>query len=104
LVLDYLDQFREVIPESLNVKELHLSDRRSWELTLDNDLTLYFGKTDVMDKAKQFFKYYPQISNNNEKRRINYVDLRYTNGFVIGWQSNNESEFNNGQKQNGKKI
>jgi cell division septal protein FtsQ len=57
-----------------------------------------------MDKAKQFFKYYPQISNKNEKRRINYVDLRYTNGFVIGWQSNNESEFNNGQKQNGKKI
>lgn len=55
-----------------------------------------------MDKAREFFKYYPRISM-NEKRQINYVDLRYTNGFVIGWQINDEIELNNGQKENGKK-
>ncbi len=103
LVLDYFYQLRNIIPDSLNIKELHFSDRRSWELILNNDLTLHFGKADVMDKAREFFKYYPRISM-NEKRQINYVDLRYTNGFVIGWQINDETELNNGQKENGKKI
>ncbi|NNE38935.1 MAG: FtsQ-type POTRA domain-containing protein [Gammaproteobacteria bacterium] len=103
LVVDYLNKFRGIIPESLKVEELHLSDRRSWELILDNDLTLHFGKTDVMEKARQFFKYYSQISN-NDNRHIHYVDLRYPNGFVIGWKSNNQSELNNGRKENGKKI
>ena len=103
MLLEYLEQFRKIIPETIVVKELHLSNRRSWELILDNDLVLQFGKVDVLEKARQFFQYYSGIHNKTE-REINYVDLRYTNGFVIGWQAVNESEMKNGQEKNGKKI
>jgi cell division septal protein FtsQ len=54
----------------------------------------------VLEKARQFFQYYSEIYNNNEQE-VSYVDLRYTNGFVIGWQGVNETEIKNGQKKNG---
>lgn len=100
LILEYLHKFTEIIPNTVKVKELHLSDRRSWELILDNNLVLHLGKTDVLEKTRQFFKYYSSISV-TDGRQINYVDLRYTNGFVIGWQTKNESQLINGLEKNG---
>ena len=103
LVMDQLHKITDILPEPFEVKELHLSDRRSWKVVLDNNVELHIGKTNVLEKVNQFIKYYPGLYENDE-RNINYVDLRYTNGFVIGWKINNESKLITRQGQNGEEI
>lgn len=103
LVMEQLYKITEILPEPLKVKELHLSERRSWKLILDNNVKLQIGKKNILEKVNQFIKYYPGLYENNE-RKVNYVDLRYTNGFVTGWKTNNETELMTRQGKNGEEI
>lgn len=66
-------------------------------------MKLQIGKKNILEKVNQFIKYYPGLYENNE-RKVNYVDLRYTNGFVTGWKTNNETELMTRQGKNGEEI
>lgn len=73
---------RQLQPASLQVKELKLSERQAWELTLDNGVKLALGRADIDKRLARFAA--------NWKTRlaalpyeIDYVDLRYPNGFAV---------------------
>ena len=84
LVLGNLYQLKSILPEGLDVAELNLSERRSWTLKLNNGLLIRLGKSEVIEKTQQFFEYMP-ITALSDLEKIMYVDMRYTNGFIVRW-------------------
>ena len=102
-VMDALFQIQKILPEELKLTQLVLSDRRSWRLIINNKLILRLGKTQIFNRINKFFEYFPvgEISNFEQ---IQYVDMRYTNGFVVRWNPENEPDLTNRQEYYGEKI
>lgn len=62
--------------------QVQLSPRRAWEVRLDNGPTLELGRERVEARLAQFVAAYGRTLGRLE-RRIDYVDLRYANGFAV---------------------
>lgn len=79
--------FRQVLaPLALDPRQVFLSPRFAWQLRLSNGLTLELGrdqlKEPVLERLSRFVAFYPQTLG-SLKRRLDYVDLRYPNGFAL---------------------
>jgi cell division protein FtsQ len=62
--------------------EVRVSARRAWQLKLESGLTLALGREDVETRLARFVAAYGQtLARLN--RRVDYVDLRYANGFAV---------------------
>ena len=59
-----------------------LSPRRAWEVRLDGGPTLELGREQVEARLARFVAAYSRTLGRLE-RRIDYVDLRYANGFAV---------------------
>lgn len=76
---------------NLKVAVLNLSDRYAWDVVTDQKMDIMLGRSDMADKGvraemlsrmERFVKVYETtIAGLNKK--IQYVDLRYPNGFAI---------------------
>lgn len=64
---------------------LVVTERRAWQMTLDNGIELRFGRGDVDALLGRFSKVYPRVLSESATR-IAAVDLRYTNGFAVRWK------------------
>jgi cell division protein FtsQ len=71
--------------EGLSIVALDLSPRSAWSAQLDNGLALYLGQDDIDARLARFTKVLHRLTLGPD---VVYVDLRYTNGFVLG---NNKS-------------
>jgi len=73
-------------PLALAPRQVLLNERRSWQVKLDSGLVLKLGrdlpKDSVRDRLARFIEIYPRTLG-QMKRRLDYVDLRYPNGFVL---------------------
>ena len=81
------DAFRRALaPLALEPRLVLLSPRYAWQLRLSNGLTLELGrdqlKEPVLERLARFVAFYPQTLG-SLKRRLDYVDLRYPNGFAL---------------------
>jgi len=79
--------FRQALaPLGLEPRQVLLSPRYAWQLRLSNGLTLELGrdqlKEPVLERLSRFVVFYTQTLGNLE-RRLDYVDLRYPNGFSL---------------------
>ena len=61
---------------------VQLSQRRAWRVQLDDGMTLEIGREQVESRLKRFLAAYPRTLL-PLARRIDYVDLRYANGFAV---------------------
>jgi len=61
---------------------LHVSPRRAWEVTLENGMTLELGRTRTEARLTRFIAAYGRTIA-MLGRRVEYVDLRYQNGFAV---------------------
>ena len=68
----------------LNMKRVVLSQRRAWELELNDSITVVLGRGDMEMRLQRFVQFYPQLlaKADNVKR----IDMRYTNGFAVQWR------------------
>ncbi len=58
-----------------------MSQRRAWRVHLDDGMVLELGREQVASRLARFLAAYPRtLAPLN--RRIDYVDLRYANGFA----------------------
>ncbi|MEM8815895.1 MAG: cell division protein FtsQ/DivIB [Pseudomonadota bacterium] len=80
----YLAIRKQLIPLGLDVREVNLDSRGAWEMTLSNGVGVRLGRRDVDNRTQLFLDVVANIVTANAKR-IEYVDLRYSNGFTIGW-------------------
>jgi len=62
--------------------QVRLSDRRAWEITLDDGDVLELGREDVDERLQRYVSAY-QNSIGRMPARAYRVDLRYPNGFAV---------------------
>lgn len=82
--------------KDLAIDELVLSERFSWQLTLDDGVTLNLGREERVERIQRFMDVYPMIKAQlkekiiAEKQRnqaVDYIDLRYDTGLAVGWKT-----------------
>ncbi|MCF6337337.1 MAG: FtsQ-type POTRA domain-containing protein [Gammaproteobacteria bacterium] len=70
----------------LTVVALSLSERRAWQVSLDNGMHLLFGRAMADTQLSRFTNVYYSMPIEKLKN-IQSVDLRYTNGFAVRWKT-----------------
>ena len=79
--------FRQALaPLGLEPRQVLLSPRYAWQVRLSNGLTLELGrdqlKEPVLERLSRFVAFYEQTIG-SLNLRLDYVDLRYPNGFAL---------------------
>jgi cell division protein FtsQ len=80
----YLDIRRQLIPLGLDLRRVHLDARGAWNLTLSNGVEVRLGRRDTDTRTGLFLQVAADIVARREGD-IEFVDMRYSNGFTIGW-------------------
>ena len=80
----YLEVRDQLIPVGLDLRRVHLDARGSWEMTLANGIEVRLGRRDVPERTELFLDVVANIIT-GRAADIDYVDMRYGNGFTIGW-------------------
>jgi len=79
--------------DQLKIEELVLSERFSWQLTLEDGVTLNLGRENCVERVQRFMDIYQEIKNNKKAdQQIDYVDLRYDTGVAVGWKPLTDKE------------
>jgi cell division protein FtsQ len=86
--------------EGLGIDELILTERFSWQLTLNDGITLNLGREERVERIVRFIEVYPmikaqlalrnktKIKREKEKNQaVDYIDLRYDTGLAVGWKT-----------------
>ena len=61
-----------------------MDERGAWILKLSTGQEIRLGRRDVEQRLERFFDVAaPALA--PEMQRVEYIDLRYTNGFSVGW-------------------
>lgn len=81
----YLSVREQLIPLGLDVKRLHLDARGAWQMTLQNGVEIRIGRRNVDERTGLFLDVVANIIT-QRGNEISYVDMRYGNGFTIGWK------------------
>lgn len=71
----------ELQPLRLGILRLQYTPRSSWSMMLDNGIELRLGKTDVNTRLNRFANAW-QHSLSEQALSLDYVDMRYPNGFA----------------------
>jgi cell division protein FtsQ len=80
----YLRIREQLIPRGLDVRRLHLDARGAWDMTLQNGIEIRLGKRQVAERTELFLDVVADVITRRAKD-IQFVDMRYSNGFTIGW-------------------
>ncbi len=86
----YLAVREQLIPLGLDVRRVHLDARGSWEMTLGNGIQVRLGRRAVAERTDLFLSVVANIIT-SRAQDINYVDMRYGNGFTIGWKGGSQT-------------
>ena len=82
----YLAMQRRLTEASLTIAALRLDARGAWQLDLANGITVRLGRAQVDERFEKFMSAALGIVQ-HRAADISYVDMRYTNGFAIGWRA-----------------
>ncbi len=78
----------------MRITALRLDARGSWQLDLDNGVTVRLGRRQLDERFNTFVATAARIVA-QRATDIAYVDMRYANGFAIGWRSNGAGDAKN---------
>jgi cell division protein FtsQ len=82
----YLAMQRRLAAAGLAITALRLDARGAWQLELADGITVRLGRSQVDERFEKFMGAALGIVE-HRAADISYVDMRYTNGFAIGWRS-----------------
>jgi len=112
LALENYRNFNELLGFSaLAIDELVLSERFSWQLTLDDGVTLNLGREERVERIQRFMDVYPTIKaqleakinmEKDKNQAVDYIDLRYDTGLAVGWKTLEKITLNKMQTNNNK--
>ncbi len=81
----YLTLRNRLAATQLAVDTLSMDERGAWHLKLKTGQEIRFGRRDLPERVDRFFEVVtPALV--EQFNRVAYVDLRYTNGFAVGWR------------------
>lgn len=82
----YLAMQRRLEQAALRITAVRLDARGAWQLDLDNGITVRLGRSQVDERFEKFMSAALGVIE-HRAADISYVDMRYTNGFAIGWRT-----------------
>ncbi len=81
----YLAIHGRLVEAGMRITALRLDARGSWEIDLDSGVTVRLGRRQVEERFERFVvAALPLVA--RRAADIAYVDLRYSNGFAVGWR------------------
>ena len=83
----YLAATGRLMQAGLRLTAMRLDARGAWEFDLANGVTVRLGRRQVDDRFEKFMNTALKLVTQRGED-IAYVDMRYTNGFAIGWRGN----------------
>ena len=86
VVARYLALQGRIVESGSRLTALRLDARGAWELQLDNGVSVRFGRNQVDARFARFLAVALRMIC-QRATDIAYVDMRYTNGFAVGWRS-----------------
>ena len=82
----YLDTYPRLLAVGMRLSRVELDPRGAWELSLSNGVVVRLGRQDVAERLERFITVAsPLVA--TRAADITYVDLRYSNGFSVGWNA-----------------
>jgi cell division protein FtsQ len=75
-----------LVQADLRMSQLRLDERGAWEMSLDNGVALRLGRSKMDERFERFMDTAARVVT-ARAAEIAYVDLRYANGFAIGWRA-----------------
>jgi cell division protein FtsQ len=81
---------------NLRVAAMRLDARGAWELELVGGVVVRFGRRQVDERIQRFLDVAAGVVQ-PRTAEITYVDMRYSNGFSIGWRTRDASATKDGQ-------
>jgi cell division protein FtsQ len=84
----YLETQGRLVEAGMRLTALRLDARGAWELDLANGVTVRLGRRLVDERFNTFMRTAVKLVAQRPDD-IAYVDMRYTNGFAIGWRGGN---------------
>jgi len=82
----YLALRGKLAEADLKLERLEFDERGAWRLVLGGGQEIRLGRRDIDERLYRFFDVVaPTLA--AELKRVEYVDLRYTNGFAVGWRN-----------------
>ncbi len=82
----YLQMRSQLLASGLNLISVELDVRGAWRLILSNGLEIRLGRTDVDQRMLRFLEVVTHVIEHRIEE-VAYVDMRYSNGFAVGWRS-----------------
>ena len=81
----YLATEGRLLQAGLRLTAMRLDARGAWEIDLANGVTVRLGRRQVDERFEKFMSTALKLVTQRGED-IAYVDMRYTNGFAIGWR------------------
>jgi len=82
----YLAVQGRMLEAGMRIAALRLDERGAWEMDLDSGVTVRLGRREVDERIDRFIHTASQVIS-HRLNEITYVDMRYSNGFAIGWRN-----------------
>ena len=82
----YLSVQGRMLEAGMRIAALRLDARGAWEMDLDSGVTVRLGRREVDERIDRFIHTASQVIA-HRLNEITYVDMRYSNGFAIGWRN-----------------
>ena len=84
----YIESQGRLLEAGLRLTGVRLDERGAWTLALADGLQVRLGRQDVHERLVRFIRLAcPMVA--KRVSEIGYVDMRYTNGFSVGWNTRN---------------
>lgn len=84
----------ELTDRSLALKRFYLTERRAERLWLTNGIEVRLGRRDYEARLERFIRIaWPALR--EKAAAVDYVDMRYTNGFAVGWKQEKSDDARN---------
>jgi cell division protein FtsQ len=81
----YLASQGRLVEGGVRMVAMRLDERGSWEIDLDNGISVRLGRRDVDTRFDRFIAAALGLVV-QRVTELDYVDMRYSNGFAIGWR------------------
>jgi cell division protein FtsQ len=82
MAIQYAYFLKSLEPLGQKPVQVNVSPRRAWSLRVESGMMLELGRNDLENRLGRFVQNYERAAAMLE-RRVDYVDLRYTNGFAV---------------------
>ena len=86
-MIEFYAQLQDrLLGTGLDVRELYLSNRGAWRARLTGGLEIELGRHQPLKRMSRLVSAL-EVLKHDPGRKLARVDLRYTNGFAIAWQT-----------------